>query len=94
MQIRRGKSGNNLSGFYTAVEIANFMTKRSPTSFANRFNEKYWGASLAVGFQQRLFKNIFVDSAVSVNEFSATVPYYYSENFRKISAKLALGFTF
>lgn len=94
MQIRRGKSGNNLSGFYTAVEISNFMTKRRATSFANRFNEKYWGASLAVGFQQRLFKNIFVDSAVSINEFSATVPYYYSENFRRISAKLALGFTF
>lgn len=94
MQIRRGRSGNNLSGFYTALEIANFMTKRSTSDVVRRFNTKYWGASFSAGFQQRLFKNIFVDSAVSINEFSAAVPYDYSVNFRRISAKLALGFTF
>ena len=94
MQIRRGKSGNNLSGFYTALEIANYLTKRSATPSYQRFNVKYWGASCSVGFQQRLFKNIFVDSAVSVNKFSSTVPYDYGAHFRRISAKLALGFTF
>jgi hypothetical protein len=94
MQIRRGKSGNNFSGIYTALEVANYLTKRSATPSYHLFNVKYWGASFSVGFQQRLFKNIFFDSAVSVNEFSSQVPYDYSVNFRRISAKLALGFTF
>jgi hypothetical protein len=94
MQIRRGKAGNNLSGFYTGLEIANFLTKRTGANPTQSFNERYWGATLSAGFQQRLFKNIFVDSAISVNEFSSEVPYYYGTNFRRISAKLALGFTF
>lgn len=94
MQIRRGKAGNNLSGFYAGLEIANFLNKRTGTYFNQSFNKRYWGAALSAGFQQRLFKNIFVDSAISVNEFSAEVPYYYGTNFRRISAKLALGFTF
>lgn len=94
MQIRRGKSGNNFSGFYTALEIANYLAKRSVTPSSLPFNVKYWGASFSVGFQQRLFKNIFVDSAISVNEFSSSVPYEYSVNFRRIAARLALGFTF
>lgn len=94
MQIRRGKSGNNLSGFYTALEIANYFTKRNATPSYQRFNVKYWGASFSVGFQQRLFKNIFIDSAISVNEFSSTVPYDYGVRFRRASARLALGFTF
>lgn len=94
LQIRRGKSGNNFSGFYTALEIANYLAKRSVTPSSLPFNVKYWGASFSVGFQQRLLKNIFVDSAVSVNEFSSAVPYDYGVNFRRISARLALGFTF
>jgi hypothetical protein len=92
MQIRRGESGNNLSGFYTALEIANFLTKRNKPS--DNFSEKYWGASLSAGFQQRLFENIYIDTAVSVNQFSANAPFPYDNNRRRISARLALGFTF
>ncbi|GGN07800.1 hypothetical protein GCM10010967_49280 [Dyadobacter beijingensis] len=88
--IRRGKSGNNLSGFYTALEIANFMTKRTA---AWSFNRQYWGASISGGFQQRLFRNIYVDTSISVNGFTDEVPYEYNAN-RRISARVALGFTF
>lgn len=94
MQIRRGKSGNNLSGFYTALEIANYVARRNATAYSPRIDGQYWGVSFSAGFQQRLFKNIFIDSAISVNEFSSAVPYDYGVNFRRISAKLALGFTF
>lgn len=94
MQIRRGKSGNNLSGFYTALEIANYVAKRNATAYYQRFDGQYWGVSVSVGFQQRLFKNIFIDSAISVNEFSSAVPYEYGVYFRRFSARLALGFTF
>ena len=94
MQIRRGKSGNNLSGFYTALEIANYLAKRNATGYYPRIDGQYWGASFSAGFQQRLFKNIFIDSAISVNAFSSAVPYDYGVNFRRVSARLALGFTF
>ncbi|WP_143017003.1 hypothetical protein [Dyadobacter soli] len=94
IQIRRGKSGNNLSGFYTALEIANYMAKRNTSASYPLFNARYWGASFSAGFQQRLFRNIFIDSAISVNEFSSAVPYDYGVNYRRVTARLALGFTF
>ncbi len=93
IQIRRGKSGNNLSGFYTALEVANYVTKRSASAYYQRFDGQYWGVSLSAGFQQRLFKNIFIDSAISVNEFSSASPYDYGVHFRRITSRVALGFT-
>ncbi|GGH52871.1 hypothetical protein GCM10007423_57750 [Dyadobacter endophyticus] len=94
MQIRRGKSGNNLSGFYTAFEIAMLHTKYGTTGYFPNINERYWSISPSIGFQQRLFKHIYVDTNVGYHVLPADVPYPYDALHRRYSARLELGFTF
>ncbi len=94
MQIRHGKSGNNLSGFYTAFEIANLYTKYKNSSYSFDINMRYWSISPSVGFQQRLFKHIYVDTNAGYNLLPEDVPYPYDALHRRYFAKLALGFTF
>lgn len=93
-QIRLGKSGNNLSGFYTAAEISNFHTRGITRNWHNDVNERYWAASASVGFQQRLFRNIYIDTAVSFNQFSMDLTYPLRLSQRQFSSRFALGFAF
>ncbi|MET7255490.1 hypothetical protein [Dyadobacter fermentans] len=92
MQIRHGKSGDNLSGFYIAFEAANIHTKYKSYAYGHQMNKRYWSFSPSIGFQQRLFKHIYVDANVGYNVIPTAAEYPYDALHRRYSAKLALGF--
>ena len=64
-QVRAGKSGNNLSGFYAGVNNVFFgsygLTENDRYKSASGFAPMFVNTGLLMGYQRKLFKNGFID---------------------------------
>lgn len=91
-QVRRGRASDNLSGLYAA---ARFGYRWEYDQLDGR--QKYMGslpmAGISAGYQQRLFHQLYFDSAVSytgVDLYKGFVKFRYAE----INARAGVGFAF
>lgn len=62
-RIAKGKDGNNLSGLYVSSTIGYVQTvKATPSEIYNFYNRRsYFNITPSIGYQQRLFKNLYVN---------------------------------
>lgn len=83
-RILKGKSRNNLSGLYGGPVLQYHYVYEN---FGRAYINKNLGGGVAAGYQERLFKNIYFDTALSY----AIVDWNYNFEMR---AKVGLGFAF
>lgn len=86
-QIRTGKASNSLSGMYLGP-VASY-----------RYTYAEFGLSTLpigglIGYQQRLFKNIYFDSAISWGKDYSLNKRIRSANYSELKAEVGLGFAF
>ncbi|HEV7380104.1 MAG TPA: hypothetical protein VGN64_09940 [Dyadobacter sp.] len=84
--IRKGRGGNNLSGFY-AGPAADYVYFNDP----NYGSKRHLGAGFTYGYQQTLFRNAFID--ISGTQ-SWNLIRYQSGTKRMGSFKVGFGLTF
>ncbi|GGB97439.1 hypothetical protein GCM10011325_25960 [Dyadobacter sediminis] len=107
--MRVGKAGGNLSGLYAGVKGSYDITTVKRRDGLLRYpivtKARDFNTALSLGYQQRLFRRIYIDGSVFYNKTSPTAekftvfpfPLSYrtfgiSRNF--ISSKMSIGFTF
>lgn len=98
-RMRRGKAGGNFSGPYAGLRsnygINNYKSKPSYQPEYRR-DETYRSLTnaLALGYQQRLFKRIYIDGSIFYQK-THLYGFHYSGDSRPIfMTKIAVGFTF
>jgi hypothetical protein len=96
MQLRKGSGGGNLSGPYAGIGASTllFGNKRKD-DVSTQFHDQVWyrTAAFSLGYQQRLFKSLYVDASVYYSQLMGSYTRYFIQD-KKLSAKAAFGFTF
>ncbi|MDR6805454.1 hypothetical protein J2Y45_002237 [Dyadobacter sp. BE34] len=94
LRVRKGKSGYNFSGPYASFLTGYYLIRNRHNLNSEQQGQKVGNISIepAIGFQQRLFKKLFVDGSVFytkniVSKFSADRKGYFA-------SWLGLGFIF
>jgi len=94
-RIKKGKSGNHLSGFYTGI---NALASGSKNFYESDFlvegqtqSKHGFSVGLLAGFQQKLFKNGFIDAYYSFYARNASNQIVYPFSNIK-SLTIQLGF--
>lgn len=89
-QIRKGKGSDNLSGFYLAPHLAYNYSYINFSEGAN-FQRQYVSYGCIVGYQQRLFGNIYFDATLSYSGTSMDKR-FIKVNSAEAIAKVGIGF--
>jgi len=96
-QILTGSGGNNLSGFYGGLQWqysyeGAHVNKRDFPSLKN--THKFWQGGLMAGYQQRLFRGIFIDTNLAYLRSSFNENDYPGRSSQQLVLKVGVGFTF
>ncbi|GGB96171.1 hypothetical protein [Dyadobacter sediminis] len=98
-RIRHGKAGGNFSGPYAGLKSNYGMNMyKSGSVFQPEFHRDETFRSLThaltLGYQQRLFKRIYIDGSISYQK-TRNYGFHYSGDSRPVlMSKIAVGFTF
>jgi hypothetical protein len=98
-RMRHGKAGGNFSGPYTGLK-SNYGMNIIKTKyyFSSEYNSdrtfNSLSGALVLGYQQRLFKRIYIDGAISYQKLFNSGLQYYGYSRPVLLSKLTLGFTF
>ncbi|MCA0233316.1 MAG: hypothetical protein LCH91_22810 [Bacteroidetes bacterium] len=93
-QMRLGKAGNNLSGFYTGIN--NHFLRSNGYVKNNRYKNSFGNSAffvntgLMLGYQRKLFKNGFIDLNLT-KELLASSPYIMGKNSFILDFKLGFA---
>jgi hypothetical protein len=98
-QARHGKGGSNFSGPYAGLIAGiNRNTSKSSTVFRPGADEHQSSSAFSVtpalGYQQRLFKRLYIDVSVFYLKPYPLGDNYFSNRRPFFSSKMTVGFTF
>ncbi|TLV02177.1 hypothetical protein [Dyadobacter luticola] len=94
-QVRRGTGGGNLSGPYLGVGATTFIPGFDSNIDSGKYKDHAWyhAATASWGYQQRLFKRIYVDGSLSYSHILNDSSTYLVPP-KMLSIRVAFGFTF
>jgi hypothetical protein len=96
MQLRRGTGGGNFSGPYAGIGASTLLYGYKQKRGVNESSQDhvwYKTTAFSMGYQQRLFKSMYIDASLFYSRLMGDYSRYYIQH-QKLSAKVAFGFTF
>jgi hypothetical protein len=92
LQMKKGKTGNSLSGPYTSLSVDYHLFISTFEAYTATQTGDLGSAALSVGYQQRLFRKIYVDGSIGYTRWLLVK--YPGDTGGQFALKLSLGFTF
>jgi hypothetical protein len=96
MQLRRGSGGGNFSGPYAGIGASSLLSGFHVKDVQARYKDHAWyeTATFSMGYQQRLFKSLYIDGSVYYSDQFGDYRGGYNVPSNKIYSKVSFGFTF
>jgi hypothetical protein len=92
LQMKKGRTGNSLSGPYASFSLDYLFVRSVFKAFTPTQTGYIGSATLSMGYQQRLFRKIYVDG--SIYYARRLLSKYPADTGGELALKLGLGFTF